>query len=112
MEDEDLIKEFMGWTFVPESKLVQAHYQKVDDWMSVDATYASSWDMLMTVVEKINHLYDEAFPPNEKFIELILNHQPPIDEHYTNVIALPLSTPINEVYEAVVVFIKWYYGSK
>ena len=68
--------------------------------------YHQSWDWLMPVVEKIEKLYHEAFPKD--FIQKLLAKEPTIDHHYMDVIAAPLATPINEAYESVVAFIKWY----
>lgn len=70
--------------------------------------YSSSWEALMPVVEKIYKLYSEAFPTNEKFIEMIMAHEDPIDRHYTDVVSMPMSTPLDEAYESVVTFIKWH----
>lgn len=70
-------------------------------------TYATSWDWLMPVVEKINQLYNENFPKD--FIQKVLRKEKNIiDEHYINVIALPMGTPIEEVYQNILEFIKWY----
>lgn len=70
--------------------------------------YHKSWSELMPVVEKIDQLYHEKFPPGPEFVRRILAHEKLGIEDYTKVIALPLATPIEEVYQAVVEFIKWY----
>lgn len=71
-----------------------------------DIAYDTSWDWLMPVIQKIDSLYDKAFPPD--FVQKLLAKEPTIDDHYMDVIALPLSTKINEAHKAVVEFIKYY----
>ena len=69
--------------------------------------YRTSWDWLMPVVEKIEKLYSVNFPPD--FVQRLLSGEKEIIDHqYMDVIALPLATPISEVYDNVVIFIKWY----
>lgn len=54
--DNQLIAEFMGWTFIPESAngLVPSHYEKGHDWLDIgQMPYDTSWDWLMPVCAKI-----------------------------------------------------------
>jgi len=62
--------------------------------------YCFDWNMLMEVVNQIIKLCDKNFPCD------------PIDKHYMAVLALPLSTRSQDVFEAIVEFIKWYNGEK
>lgn len=77
-----------------------------------DLKYHTSWDWLMPVVEKINKLFDEAFPPGEEFVKRILAHEEPFEREYMDVVGLPISSTIDDVYQAVVTFIKWYNENK
>jgi len=70
--------------------------------------YNEKWDWLMPAVEKIGKLYEKAFPSNEDFIKKIMDHEDPIDKEYIDVISTSIYTPIQEVFEEVVKFIKWY----
>lgn len=101
--DNELIAEFMGMTR-NRMGLSTGNFMKG----KMGLWFHTSWDWLMPVVEKIGKLYEEAFPPNEKFIEMILAHEDPIDKHYIDVISTSICTPINEVYEEVIKFIKWH----
>ena len=114
--DNELIAEFMGacedhvhaklgdyvWFKEP---LFKIHLYK-----KADLKYHTSWDWLMPVVEKIDILYSDNFPPD--FLKKILAKEPNGTEPYLDVIALPLSTPIGEAHKAVVEFIKWYNSQK
>lgn len=72
-----------------------------------DLRFSTSWDWLIPCVEKIDKLYRENFPPD--FLQRLLDGQKEIiDHHYMDVIAIPLATPISEVYANVVTFIRWY----
>lgn len=73
--------------------------------------YHRSWEWIMDVVKKIDELYSEAFihnyeafPSKEEFISRILSTVSSV-EPYTDVLALPISTPIEEVFAEVVKFI-------
>jgi hypothetical protein len=114
--NNELIAEFMGL-----HRQEPGEYNKVSYWKTVEKDkrkrgdfvgyydsmkYDTSWDWLMPVVQKIEGLYEEDFPPD--FVQRLLAKQPTVDHHYMDVIALPLATPINEAYAAVVEFIKWY----
>jgi len=77
-----------------------------------DLEYHKRWDWLHPVIDKIGKLYSVAFPPNERFIQMILDKENlPVEKHL-DVIALPLGTPIQEAYKAVVDFIKWHNEQK
>lgn len=95
-KDNELIAEFMK-----NEAVNSPHIRKPE--------YDDDWHEIMLVVRKIDKLYSEAFPTNEKFIEMIMTKQRNIiDEHYMDVIALPLATPIEEVHKNIVKFINWY----
>lgn len=70
--------------------------------------YSDSYVWLMPVIFRIEAMYKEVFPGNEKFLEMIMSKESPVDTHYTNVLALPISTPIQEVFREVVDFIEWH----
>lgn len=70
--------------------------------------YESDRGMLHPVLDLIDGLYIKAFPPGDEFIRRILAHEEPLDGPYMDVVAMPITTPIKEVHEAVVEFIKWY----
>lgn len=112
--DNELIAEFMKLPFEDSKDDSYKLYHHTDweggEWAygKDDLCYHKSWDWLMPCVEKIEGLYREAFPSGEEFIKRVLAHDWPIDEHYTDVIAIPLGTHIGEVYEAIIKFIKWY----
>lgn len=110
--DNELIAEFMGCKTLEH----QPHLWKIPgiDWPFAEfqMLYATSWDWLMPVVEKIVKLFDEAFPPGEEFVKRILAHEEPIEKEYMDVVGLPIGTPIQEVYQTVVTFIKWYNENK
>jgi hypothetical protein len=93
--DNELIAEFMRNEAINSPHIIKPEYH-------------TSWDLIMPVVAKIDKLYHKAFPPNDEFINKILDHEWPIDDQYINVVALPLSSTIDEAYAAVVNFINWY----
>ena len=105
--DNELIAEFMGLKREVHSGLYPSQSGLTFD-RAPEPLYDKSWDWLMPVVDKIDHLYRQDFPPGEEFIRRVLAHDWPIDEHYTDVVALPLGTPIAEVYAAIIQFIHWY----
>lgn len=113
--DNELIADFDGWVFCDDDGvnypygyyLLETDHEK--SWCDPrEFKYAESWDWLMPVVEKIGKLYEKAFPSNEEFIKRIMAHNDPIDKEYVDVISISVCTPISEVYEATVKFIKWY----
>lgn len=115
-KNEKIIK-FLGYELVNDApkEFPNGYYAQIDggDWYAIEELcFHNSWDELLGVVRRIDNLYHEAFPTNEKFIEMTLNHERPIDEHYINVVALPMATPILEVFEAVVKFIDWFNEQK
>ena len=75
--------------------------------------YKESWDWLMPVVEKIQHL-DNEFEVNVNFkieltgaVELYINHK-----RVFGMTAFEVGTLIDAVYEAIIEFIKWYNKNK
>lgn len=87
MTDDELIAKFMG---LPRWK-------------------HDSWDWLMPVVQKINTLYCEAFQNDTVVKKILIGYKmEEIIGHYIDVVALPISTPIEEVHQNVVKFIRWY----
>lgn len=119
-EENILIAEFMGLKKGPIERCiiadgtskeedVQSYYESASRIvLPHQLKYSYSWDWLMPVVEKIAGLYHAAFPGNEEFIRRVLAHEEPIDGPYMDVIAIPMNTSIDEVYKAIVSFIKWY----
>ena len=103
MTDNELISRFMGRKYV--EAYLHAHPFKEALITKDSLEYHSSWDWLMPVVQKINYLHDKNFVYDAK--EIIEGNWP-IDDEYMQVVALPMSTPIDETYKAVVGFIKWY----
>lgn len=73
--------------------------------------YDTSWEWLHPVVDKIEELYSKAFPPGAQFTDMILAGRKMdeiIDRHFMDVVALPITSSIEEVFTAVIEFIKWY----
>jgi hypothetical protein len=67
--------------------------------------YNTKWDWLMPVVEKIASLMPSIKIPED--LEALKNGTHG-SEPYVDVISLSISSPISEIYEAVVKFIKWH----
>lgn len=67
--------------------------------------YHTSWDWLMPVVQKINSMTPELKLPRD--LQAMKDRTHPF-EKYADVLGLPVSSPINEVYKAIVQFIKWH----
>lgn len=104
--DNELIAEFMGLKSFEDSRYGKLWPDPLGSTASqFDLKYSTSWDWLMPVVEKIEKLHSEKF--HYDFKEIKEGHWPK-DNEYMEVIAMPLATPINEVYEEVIKFIKWY----
>lgn len=81
-----------------------------DCWYELgNVRYATSWDWLMPVVRKI-----ESLMPTIKIPEHLeyLKNGTHGSEPYVEVISLPIASPIEEIYKAVVEFIKWYNNSQ
>jgi hypothetical protein len=112
--DNELIAEFMGIQVRQgPGVLYPCDEDGMIDWVNAEPYWPDKdWNDLMPVVEKIDKLYHETFPGNEEFIRRVLAKEEPIDGPYMNVIALPLATPITEVHQVVVSFIKWYNETK
>ncbi|HUN56448.1 MAG TPA: hypothetical protein VMU29_14940 [Smithella sp.] len=62
--------------------------------------YGASWNDLMLVVQKI----DSLMPP----INLIDDEGSSVARHYIEVTLLPICTPLSEVRQKVVEFVRWY----
>jgi hypothetical protein len=84
-------------------------YSANGDYMGNDLIFHSSWNWLMPVVERIQHLEDEI-PVRIDFqihllgaVELHINHK-----RVFGMSAFEPGTLINAVYGGVVDFIKWY----
>lgn len=99
--DNELIAEFMG---LPRRKQTMCFFVKASGKPSLTSTwhadllrYSYSWDWLIPVIERISLVYKTT--PHD------------VDEFWA-VISLPLNTPIEEVYKAVVKFIQWYNETK
>jgi hypothetical protein len=71
--------------------------------------YDTSWDWLMLVVERIDSMMPTINIPED--LESLKNGTHPSDR-YVDVVALPISSPISEIYKAVVEFIIWYNQQK
>lgn len=58
-ENNRLIAEFMGLKWIKQSDNIfpSGHYEKGEDWYGIDfINYATSWDWLMPVIEKISRI--------------------------------------------------------
>lgn len=114
MTDNEKIAKFMG----------SEYYNHVDMWdvaningdvifyvETNELAYHLSWDWIMPVVQKIDLLspiFEKPKAPYRKNIREQMDKCAP----YMKVIALPLATPINEAYKAVINFIDWYNENK
>lgn len=108
--DNELIAEFMGGVsrekIFPEDRQI-IKTSEHGNCYTENLKYDTSWDWLMPVVFKIDKLYNENFPPD--FIQRVISKESEIiDSHYMNVIAVPMATPIEEIYKEVVEFVKWH----
>ncbi len=104
--ENELIAEFMGWKYAA---------SKWFDPKGVghkELRFHFSWNWLMPVVAEIEELYKQAFPPGPEFVRRILAKEEILDGPYMEVVATPLGTPIKEVYDKIVTFIKWYNSQK
>lgn len=115
IEGNKLIAEFMGgkwetiWSGGVEAKAFNFPGWHITDWphsIHEDTfEYHTSWDWLMPVVEKIKDLTGNlGKAPNPQSLKVWME----MNKEYFKVTALPLATPINEVWESVINFIKWY----
>jgi hypothetical protein len=112
--DNEKIAEFMGWQKASKGYMVPNLYPFTGystgetECTDTEMEFHRRWDWLIPAVEKIDKLYHNTFPSNSEFIRRILAKEQPFEGPYMDVIALPLATPIDEVYKAVVQFIDWY----
>lgn len=103
--DNELIAEFMGFTLQPEGLWKHEDLPNGFAISSTNFAYDKSWNFLMPVIQKI----DTMMPKIDIRKDLdALRSGTHGSEPYMEVVSLPISTPINEVYEEVVKFIKWY----
>ena len=117
-EGNKLIAEFMGGKVVSNificNESTRTHNEKcLDHYNIAQASYDSSWDWLMPVVEKIQHLENEL-PARIDFqihllgaVELHINNK-----RVFEMTAFEPGTLINAVYKGVIEFIKWYNQNK
>lgn len=127
METKDkinLISIFMGTQVVEETQYFHPRFKGISwtGWFcSTDdrerslqmalenaSDFDSNWNSLMRVIQKIDSLYESAFPSGAEFIKKILAKEKIMDSEYLRVVAMPLGTPIVEAFEAVVAFILWH----
>ena len=109
----ELIAKFMGWKKTYNEIEVPKEFdfqrdQKYGYWTSLfewNLGFHKSWDWLMPVVQKISSLMPEIKIPEH--LEALKNGTHGSEEHI-DVITLPVSAPIDEVYKKVVHFIKWH----
>lgn len=95
--DNELIAEFMGGQFLDSKNWHELHHKEMP--------FEKSWDWLMPVIQKIEQIHSSTFKYD---IEEIKQNRWPKDKEYTDVICLPICTPMVESYQEVVKFIKWY----
>jgi len=122
-KNNKLIAKFMGWErddFSLDGYIIpknwNSHHDLCQDFDSLspkDMMFHNSWDWLMPVVEKIQHL-DNEFEVNVNFkieltgaVELYINHK-----RVFGMTAFEVGTLIDAVYEAIIEFIKWYNKNK
>lgn len=111
MTDNELIAEFMGFYITSEKPSVDGSQSRV--WKSNSppyfggyrtphlATFQTSWDWLMPVVEKVNMMEPSEFNYHVDRMTQFRVEQGKIQ-------MLSISSPMRIVYSAVVDFIKWY----
>lgn len=109
-ETNKLIAEFMGAYSEPlycgidgSSRIIYRFPDKsFDDYISDfedETPYHTDWNWLMPVVEKVSSMvYFDHFPFS---FQDFLNARGKVD-------SLPIATPLEEVYKAIVQFINWY----
>lgn len=82
--------------------------QQYKEFKYEDLKYHSSWDWLMSVVEKIENFEDENrcakynFNCVQSFVEIVDN------ETSEEIIEIDLDNKFDSIYQAVVQFIEWY----
>lgn len=108
--DNELIAEFMGmvknkgnqWAYENEIEIIDNESYVPIWWHTADLAYDTSWDWLMSVVDKI-----EALNFTVQIINYYCKIQHPKYPHFNSDSELCLSK-IEAVYKVVVEFIKWY----
>lgn len=115
-KNDELIAGFLGWERYSNNSFKCPNIYPIENstvygWTTFTADqleFSKRWDWLMPVVEKITEIFDKNFPPGEEFVKRILAHEEPFEKEYMEVVGLPIGTPIKEVYDAVVTFIRWH----
>jgi len=115
--DDELIAEFMGGKlcsmYIKDVGNILAYeFDNGDDterYAIVTLKYQLSWDWLKPVVDKIDRIMPSINIPDDLESLKDGTHG---SEKYIDVTALPLATPIDEAYNSVVEFIKWYNQKK
>jgi hypothetical protein len=91
LEGNKLIAKFMGTLYHQDEKIT-----------ATIVKYHSSWDWLMPVVEKIKDIDNQADIETAKILEFFK------DDEDVNIFHTSIFCHLQEVYNRVVVFIKWY----
>jgi hypothetical protein len=102
--ENELIAEFMGFTFVPASKngLVNNHYEKGNDWMDTGhMQYHASWDWLMPVYKKCYDIWTSEHLSNEECKDI-----------FEDIWLHLWKCDIENTFHWIVEFIKWYNENK
>ena|SRR6185436_10170478 len=109
--ENELIAEFVGFEIIQAEKSFPLYLNPhTNSWVTKnDLRFNSSWDWLMPVIERIDSLMPPIKMPQDLNALKEGNHG---SEKFMDVIAVPLNTPITEVYKSVVEFIKWYNTQK
>ncbi len=109
IEGNKLIAEFMGYKFTAGDCViddVRATTMPISDW----GKYHSSWNWLMTVVEKIESISDN--PCIQFEIMICMNVCQIQSEEEIDIANVDSTTKIKAVWLAVIEFIKWYNKNK
>jgi len=107
LEGNKLIAEFMEYMFLDDFNYPENNetgwYNELGNCVGIELKFHSSWDWLMSVVEKIELIIvDELKIEEDITINGTSCYIPAIDKSITKL------SKINATYEAVVEFIKWY----
>lgn len=109
--DNELIAEFMGISFDESGQCTDPERKYCwrpgcyDPLRVEHLQYDTSWNWLMPAVEKIDSMMPAINIPDDLGSLRDGTH---LSDRYMEVAALPIATPMPEVYTAVVAFIKWY----
>jgi len=109
IEGNKLIAEFINLSFKTYGKTGKTYYINGEPFSILNLKYHLSWDWLMPIVEKIQHMEDRL-PVKIDFqihllgtVELHINHK-----RVFGMTAFEPGTLIDAVYNGVIEFIKWY----